>query len=194
MRPWSAAAAGPAGLLMRAWPAVAVAGALVTLAAALAARRIFALVTVTGDSMWPALAQGDRVLVRRARLGQLRRGQVVVLESPGTAGYAAAPPGVPGAARVAGREWIIKRVAAVPGDRSPADSLPATADPRETVPPGTFVVLGDNAAWSYDSRQIGYIPGERLLGIVVRQVGAGGDQPPARRPPTPAASGAPRSV
>jgi signal peptidase I len=38
------------------------------------------------------------------------------------------------------------------------------------VPPGQLVVLGDNAAWSQDSRQIGYIPGDRLLGIVMRRL------------------------
>ena len=179
---------------MRCWPPVAAAGALLAGSAALAAREMFALVTVTGDSMWPVLKPGDRVLVRRARLGRLRPGHVVVLESPGSGGYEGAAPGGWGA-RVSGREWIIKRVSAVPGDPAPADSLPAAEGPRETlVPPGRFVVLGDNAAWSYDSRQIGYIPGERLLGIVVRRILAGGDQPPARRPRTSPASGTPSSV
>jgi hypothetical protein len=46
-----------------------------------------------------------------------------------------------------------------------------TADPHGLlVPPGKLVVLGDNAAWSHDSRQIGYIPGERLLGTVVSRI------------------------
>ena len=31
-----------------------------------------------------------------------------------------------------------------------------------------FVVLGDNATWSYDSRAIGCIPAERLLGVMIR--------------------------
>jgi type IV secretory pathway protease TraF len=31
-----------------------------------------------------------------------------------------------------------------------------------------FVVLGDNAAWSQDSRAIGCVPAERLLGIMIR--------------------------
>lgn len=136
-----------------------------TLLTALALRRAFALITVTGDSMMPALAPGDRVLVRRANIGRLRPGQVVVVEVPGVDGYRGPPP----RGQVSGREWMIKRVAAVPGDTRPADSLPTTAGPPgPLVPPGRFVVLGDNAAWSHDSRQIGYIPGERLLGVVVR--------------------------
>jgi hypothetical protein len=38
------------------------------------------------------------------------------------------------------------------------------------VPPDRFAVLGDNAANSLDSRKIGYIPAERLLGVMVRQL------------------------
>jgi signal peptidase I len=135
------------------------------LLAALALRQRFTLITVTGDSMMPALSPGDRVLVRGAHVGQLRPGQVVVVEMPGADGYRTATRRRPANRR----EWMIKRVAAVPGDPRPEGSLPKTAGPPGTrVPPGRFVVLGDNAAWSHDSRQIGYIPGDRLLGIVVR--------------------------
>jgi signal peptidase I len=139
------------------------------LLAVLALRRGFALVTVTGDSMMPTLAPGDRVLVRRARLGRLRTGQVVVVEAPGADGYRAVPRRGPASRG----EWMIKRVAAVPGEARPEGSLPAAADPSgPLVPPDTFVVLGDNAEWSHDSRHIGYIPGERLLGIAVRRIGS----------------------
>jgi signal peptidase I len=133
-----------------------------TLFAALALRYEYTLITVTGDSMWPTLAPGDRVLVRRARPRRIRRGQVIVFEAPSANGYLAGP--LPGRGR-ADREWIIKRVAAVPGDPRP-DDIPAAAG--SPVPPGKFVVLGDNPAWSHDSRHIGYVPGDRLLGVVVR--------------------------
>jgi|HubBroStandDraft_1064217.scaffolds.fasta_scaffold251218_2 signal peptidase I len=143
-----------------------------TLLVALALRKRFALVTVTGDSMMPTLAPGDHVLVRRVRISRLRRGQVVVMEAPGIEGYRAVPHRV---AEIGRGEWIIKRVAAVPGDPRPDGSLPATAGPPgRLVPPGRFVVLGDNAAWSHDSRHIGYIPGDRLLGIAVRRIGSDG--------------------
>ena len=66
---------------------------------------------------------------------------------------------------------MIKRIAAVPGDPRPGGCLPVTEElAGRLVPPGQLVVLGDNAAWSQDSRQLGYIPGERLLGIVVRRI------------------------
>ena len=36
------------------------------------------------------------------------------------------------------------------------------------LPAASWAVLGDNAAWSHDSRMIGYVPAERLLGIMIR--------------------------
>jgi signal peptidase I len=133
------------------------------------ARRRITLVTVVGESMRPTLAAGDRVLVRRARLGQVQRGQVVVVEEPGQGGTWASPPprGPAGQHR-----WMIKRVVALPGEEPPKASLSAAArkqGPR--VPAGKFVLLGDNPARSYDSRQLGYFPDDRLLGVVLRQVG-----------------------
>lgn len=152
-----------------------------TVLTVLTLRQRFAVVTVTGDSMKPAFAPGDRVLVRRARIGQLRPGQVVVAEMPGAGGAWTTRPGGP----VGQREWIIKRVTALPGDPRPDDCLPEMPDlPGRLVPPGKLVVLGDNPIWSYDSRQLGYIPGERLLGIVVRRFAPepDGPRPPLRSP------------
>ncbi|HEV2376173.1 MAG TPA: S26 family signal peptidase [Streptosporangiaceae bacterium] len=50
---------------------------------------------------------------------------------------------------------------------------PGLADIR--VPAGKLVVLSDNAEDSYNSRAIGYIRGDRLLGSVIRRM-------PANRP------------
>ncbi len=151
--------------MMPRYATLAVAGALV---AVLALRQRFAVITVTGDSMMPTLAPSDQVLVRRTRLKRLRRGQVVVAEMPGPA----ATWTTRSRGRARRREWMIKRVAALPGDPLPQDCLPVGAEPTgELVPPGRFVVLGDNPEWSTDSRQIGYVPAARLLGIVVRAIG-----------------------
>ena len=166
-------------------------------------RRRVTIVSVVGESMRPALTAGDRVLVRRIGIDDLCRGQVVVIEKPDANGtWVTTPPRWP----AGHREWMIKRVAAVPGDHwpgpvasasavtpassltlpntvvpasahpaetvlaaaHPAETVLAAADPAETVPPGKLVVLGDNAARSFDSRQIGYIPADRLLGVVRR--------------------------
>ncbi len=129
-------------------------------------RRCAAVVTVEGDSMWPTFAPGDRVLVQRIGMERLRPGQVVVVEQPSDDRWATPPRGP-----VSRRHWVIKRVAAVPGDPTPEACRPAIAGSSgEQVPTGKLVLLGDNAAWSHDSRQIGYFPAERLLGVVVRRM------------------------
>ena len=145
-------------------------GAAVSVAAAVLGvgrvRRRLVVVQVAGPSMEPALSSGDRVLVRRARLRELRPGLVVVVEMPRRNTGAGLPSGRPPGPR----EWLIKRVAALPGDRLPA-GVPSPGpgpDHRGVVPPGMFVLLGDNAAWSHDSRVIGCVPAERLLGVMIR--------------------------
>jgi len=140
-----------------------------TLAALIwAVRRRIAVVTIVGPSMRPTYHTGDRVLVRRAGLSELRPGQVVVIEHPAADGAWVTPlPRWPGSSR----EWMIKRVAALPGDTLADLSLPL-AQPRlaagTVVPPGRLIVLGDNPAGSFDSRHFGYCPAGRLLGIVLR--------------------------
>ncbi len=148
-------------------PVMALVMALVVVLAFLWLRRSLVVVRVDGPSMAPTLADGDRVLVRRAGPGRvrvgpggIRTGQLVLL----------APSAVPGAVRPSspGRLWLVKRLIAAPGEAVPVDlaDLPAFAG-RRTVPPGHLLVVGDNRAESYDSRQEGFIPGTRLRGIVV---------------------------
>jgi signal peptidase I len=123
-------------------------------------RRKIAIVAVTGQSMEPALTAGDRVVVRRTGLRAVRTGQIVVVEAPGT--WTRMPSG-----RDLHREFMIKRAAAIPGDPLPA-GLPATLAGDARVPAGKLVVLGDNSKSSMDSRSLGYVPGDRLLGVVTR--------------------------
>jgi signal peptidase I len=67
---------------------------------------------------------------------------------------------------------LLKRVVAVPGDRIP----PSWADPDvhslagAVVPPGSAVVLGDNRPAGWDSRHYGFVPRDRMVGVVVRLV------------------------
>lgn len=132
------------------------------LLAAVVVRRALILTTVDGASMAPALRSGDRVLVRRTR--HPRRGQVALLR------YPPLPSGAP-----TGDQLLLKRVVAVAGDRV----QPGWADPDvhglggATVPPGCTVVLGDNRPSSWDSRHYGFVPRERLVGVVVRPVSRG---------------------
>lgn len=130
-------------------------------------RRRLVVVEVDGISMRPTYEPGDRVLVRR-RPGGPRRGQVVVIEPPDQDGGWSRLPPLDG--RLEGRHWYIKRVAAVAGDQVPAAVVDALGSRGATlVPDGKLVVLGDNPR-SEDSRRWGYVPAERVLGVVVRQL------------------------
>lgn len=126
------------------------------------ARQRYAVVTVHGVSMKPTLRDGDRLLVRRMPLHRVRSGQIVVVKRP-------VPTDRPMPLRLPEHErWLIKRAAALPGEPVPPEVKPAVAGPGTQVPSDHFVVLGDNAAASVDSRTYGYIHGECLLGVVVR--------------------------
>lgn len=125
-----------------------------------AARRRLVEVTVSGSSMAPLFTGGERVLVRRAPIDAVRRGDVVVV------GYTP-PDQIPPDVR---HLWLVKRVAAVPGDPVPPDVAAATARPAGSpVPAGQLVVLGDNAEGSLDSRTCGFFDADSLLGIMLRR-------------------------
>ncbi len=130
-------------------------GAALALAAAVwLLRRNVIVVTVDGPSMQPSYRDGALVLAWRVRGRRLRRGQVVMLAPE----HEGPPAGRPG------RLWLMKRVAALPGDPVPFLSGAVT-------PPGSIAVLGDNPEHSYDSRQEGFITLERVRAIVLFTVG-----------------------
>lgn len=129
------------------------------------ARRRLVVITVDGNSMLPALRDRDRVLVLRRRLGRLRAGDIVVMERPRPgSGWDGLPP-LDG--RLPGREWYVKRAVALPGDAVPETARAAAGAP--VVPPGALIVIGDNPH-SNDSKQWGFFPADRLLGVVVRSL------------------------
>lgn len=113
------------------------------------------VVTVHGVSMEPTYHSGDRLLVRRARLDRVRAGQVVVVQVDG------AGPDDPTGGR------LVKRAVAVPGDPVP----PQIPVPGPRVPVDSLLVLGDNLARSNDSRRLGYLPADALIGVVLRPIG-----------------------
>ncbi|GAA3082685.1 S26 family signal peptidase [Streptosporangium carneum] len=148
------------------------AGSALAMAAVLLAllRRRWTTVTVVGVSMTPTLLPGDRLLVRRCGITELKVGDIVVLEPP----RPATPYGVVVTASPLTRtRWKVKRVAALPGDPIPARARAATGD-RQTVPENSLIVFGDGVE-SHDSRQVGLYPGDRILGVAVRS--AGGKRP-----------------
>jgi len=142
---------------------------------ALAVTRPLAVETfrITTGSMVPTLRPGDHVVVDRLRYGfeDVRRGDVIAFDDPENPGGVA-----------------IKRVVALPGDtialragtllvdgkRQREPYLPAhTAGDfygPTIVPAGHLFVLGDNRSRSVDSRFIGPVPADDLLGHVVARV------------------------
>ena len=109
-------------------------------------RRSLIVVDVHGTSMEPTYPNGSRLLA--ARTAGARRGQVVVLRH-----------------RTGASDYLIKRLAALPGDPVPA-SVRATAG-AEIVPPGQCVVLGDHPD-SVDSRAWGFVARSDIVGRVLR--------------------------
>jgi signal peptidase I len=147
----------PDRMVLVRWAAAVAAGAVVVAVAVAArwVRRSLLLVTVEGHSMAPGLADGDRVLVHRVRPGRVRPSDVVVLRRPRPM------PGRPSA----GNPLLVKRVAAVAGDPTPA-GVPGWPS---AVPDGYLVVLGDNPLFSNDSRHFGWVARKSVLGVVRRR-------------------------
>jgi signal peptidase I len=158
-------------MVMQLTPWIALASGLTLAGAALLARRRLVAITVRGRSMEPTLYEGDRVLVLRRPLRRVRRGEIVVFEEPRPElrwGHLPAP-----AHRTGGREWLIKRAVALPGDPVPAEVASAVSVAEGApVPADSLVVIGDGTR-SGDSRLWGFVPGDRLLGVAMARLPGG---------------------
>jgi signal peptidase I len=147
---------------MSRWWWVAATAAGIGLAAG-ATRWRYSVVTVHGPSMEPELADGDRLLACRCGIRRLRTGQLVIFREPGL--RRRRPAWLTGAGRDL---WVVKRVAAIPGDPVP-DAVRPAAVGTGVVPRGAVVVLGD-APSSRDSRQWGFITASQVLGVARRRL------------------------
>jgi signal peptidase I len=122
-------------------------------------RYFLLVVEIEQDSMLPALAPGDRVLVLRHWPAHwLRNGQVIILSRP----------------RI--NYLFIKRIVALPGETYDASTLKCNTEEqrmlqtearRWTIPTGFCFVRGDNIGASTDSCNWGPIPFSDLVGIVI---------------------------
>jgi signal peptidase I len=110
-------------------------------------RRSLVLVTVNGLSMEPTYRAGDRLVLRRAQ--RMHSGDVVVV-------------------RDSRRGLLVKRIAAIAGQAVPPAVLDTVGTP--IVPIGQVVLLGDNPAVSFDSRQAGFFAVEDVLGRIERRL------------------------
>ncbi|TDC85941.1 hypothetical protein E1193_01160 [Micromonospora sp. KC606] len=128
-------------------------------AGVVAARHRFMIIDVMGESMSPSLAHGDRLLVRRTQ--RLRVGAIVVAHHQ-QGGRRAAVAGSPAST------WLVKRLAALPGDTVPELVAPAVGHSRQ-VPAGMTVLLGDHPN-SVDSRLWGFVPLRDIEGVAITRL------------------------
>ncbi|HEY3281222.1 MAG TPA: signal peptidase I [Armatimonadota bacterium] len=146
----------------------------------------YRFILVSGDSMAPTLRSGQLCLVdqRAVNTNQPQRGDVVLADLGG--------------------ELCVKRILGLPGDsfwllapRHFGDFTPLLLGPEPTptdremaarpicglklvrcvVPPECVYLVGDNRSLSYDSRELGPVPNQALLGRVMAY------RPPGRRTP-----------
>jgi signal peptidase I len=115
-------------------------------------RRTYSIIRVDGYSMAPTLTNGDRLLARRVAPSALRNGHIAVVLSP-------LPMSGP---------FLIKRIAALPGDPVPQPVRPLVPDTR--VPDGQLILIGDNTDASFDSRDHGYFPIADIHAITIRKL------------------------
>ncbi len=152
--------------------------ALVLTAVVLVKIHVAAPFTISSPSMEPSLRSGDRVVVDkvRYRVGDPRRGDVVVFDRPANAG---------GGAEV---KNLVERVIAVPGDEIEArdgivylngtvldefylgDGTVTTDIARQTIPDDRYWVMGDRREASEDSRVFGPIPESVIHGRAIVRI------------------------
>ena len=134
-------------------------------------------------SMAPTLKEDDRVLVNKLSydLHDVNRGDVVVFESPPNEGSATKDLikrviGLPGETleardgqvlingRVLPEPWL-ERDVQTRGPMCQVETLPGCQGPDKiVVPPDTYFVMGDNRANSRDSRFVGAIADDLIIG------------------------------
>ncbi|MBB6405675.1 S26 family signal peptidase [Arthrobacter sp. AZCC_0090] len=110
---------------------------------------------VSGNSMLPTLAPGDRVHVVPVR-HKILPGEIVVFSADGLYKRLDSPSACR-PVEVGGR--LIKRVYASEGSPIPF------IDDVQIIPPGMFYVVGDNLEESIDSRTFGLIDLGRIIGL-----------------------------
>ena len=124
-------------------------------------------IKVNGESMYPTLEEGDIMILNKTAyyFNKPKRFDIVVVDMPD--------------------EYLIKRVIGLPGEQIEYKDNTLYVDGKkvkenfehgktddfnikelgsDTVPSGYYLVLGDNRGNSLDSRELGFMKEEQLLG------------------------------
>ncbi len=138
---------------------------------------VFELVRVDGDSMKPTLYDGQTLFVEKISLytGNIQRGDIVIVHYPGRTGaYVKRVVGLAGDTIRVENGYLY-----VNGEKQEEDytlEQEMNWDTEQTVvPEGCYYVMGDNRNDSMDSRSIGPIPEDDLIGkalFVIWPIGA----------------------
>ena len=138
---------------------------------------VFELVRVDGNSMKPTLYDGQTLFVEKISLHtkNIQRGDIIIVHYPGRSGaYVKRVVGLAGDAIQVKDGYLY-----VNGEKQEENyTLEQTMNwytEQTTVPEGCYYVMGDNRNDSMDSRSIGPIPEEDLIGkalFVIWPIGA----------------------
>ena len=139
---------------------------------------LFAPIVVDGQSMMPTLQNSDRLIVNKIgyTIGKPDRFDIVVFHATAEKDYIKRVIGIPGDSIYYENDTL--HINGEPVDepylydyKQNAYSLPFTGDfslkdytGHDVVPEGHIFVLGDNRQHSKDSRHIGFIPYDRVVG------------------------------
>jgi signal peptidase I len=140
---------------------------------------LFAPIVVDGLSMMPTLEDQDRMIVNKFsyEIGTPKRFDIIVFHAPEQKDYIKRVIGLPGDTieykedilYVNGKAYKEPYLAdykkqVTDGPLTDPFTLEETKIGRKTVPKGELFVMGDNRRFSKDSRHIGTIPMDKIIG------------------------------
>lgn len=136
---------------------------------------LFVGYAVDGESMEPTFHDGDRVFVNKVikNFGAIHNGDVIVFHAQKDSDYIKRVIGIPGdTVEMVNNKLYINgthvKEAYLKENESTADfSTRTIKDSRsDVIPEGEYLVLGDNRNNSIDSREIGFVKEENIVGKV----------------------------
>lgn len=140
---------------------------------------LFTPIVVDGESMMPTLENGDRMFVDKIgyKIGDPERFDIVVFHAPEKKDYIKRVIGLPGDTleykndqlyingKAYDEPYLDKYKAQINEGTLTEDFTLQDIDPKlKVIPEGYVFVMGDNRRFSKDSRHIGIVPIEKIIG------------------------------